>query len=181
MSEENQVEEIVEPTELDLLRERAKTMGIPVTNKSTVDSLKKKIQEKLEPVGEQKPTELTNLRQEVYNEAMRLVRVRIQSLDPADREVPGTTVSIGNDIIGNFTKYIPFGDHDDGYHIPHFVYLHLKSATFTNRRTFKDPVTRRMRNVESEAVKYAIEVLPQLTEKELKALAAAQKAAEIGE
>lgn len=206
-----------EPSELDLLKERAKFMGITFPNNIGVDALKAKIAAKLEGDGEHskddnesvkaaeaapgyepdfsappsvqrdiprdEPKEElpvpsatrqpTNLRQYLMLENMRLVRVRITNLDPNDKDLHGQIYSVSNQYIGTVSKFIPFGEQsENGYHIEYCLYKLLKAQKFLQIRTIGKGDKARQ---ESTYVrKFALEVLPPLTDKEIDTLRASQ-------
>ncbi|MDR5839318.1 hypothetical protein [Caballeronia sp. LZ034LL] len=186
-----------QPTELQLLKDRAKLMGIPFSNNISIETLKAKIDEKMsgkqEPevqaaqanplAGEMasedgKPVKRKTLRQHLYDENMKLVRVRIQCLDPKKANLPGEVLTVANEYIGNVKKFIPYGEATDGgYHIPMILYKTLEARRFLNIRTVRDKRTGATRPVTSWNKEFAIEVLPPLTAKELHQLATAQIAA----
>lgn len=183
------------PDERDLLKERARKLGIEFSNNIGTETLRERINEKLtgntnEPkdpevnaldLGEDK--EVTGkkerpltIREKVIKENMKLIRVRIANLDPKKREIPGEVITVANEYLGNVRKYIPFGDATDGgYHIPYCIYKMLKRRKFLDIRVTKkngrEHITSRW------VSEFALEVLDPLTEKELKQLAAAQQAA----
>lgn len=210
-------------SELDMLKQRAKLMGIVFSNNIGIETLKAKIQEKLDSeaatdIGSQVvedeaaaetteagevngleaaaelavekitapspdvPTEKINpkmtLRQKQMQEQTRLVRCRIQNLDPKKKDLPGEIVTVGNEVIGTIRKFVPFGEvTDDGYHIPYIIYQELESRRFLNIRVGKDRRTGSPIVNTGWAKEFAIEVLDPLTPAELERLAAAQAAA----
>ena len=125
----------------------------------------------------EKPKTPMTLRQEMIQEQMKLVRVRITNLDPKKKDLPGEIFTVANRYIGTVRKYIPYGEvTDNGYHIPLCIYTQLEERKFLNIKTRKGkngtPI------IESQYVReFALEVLPQLTPDELATLAASQAAA----
>lgn len=189
---------VQQPTELDMLKNRARLMGITFGNNIGVDALKAKIQAKIDgndqgasndggndddanQNGEQtaaaaETEKPKSLRQQQYEEQMRLVRLRITNLDPKKKDLPGEIITFSNRILGTVKKYVPFGEAtEDGYHVPYCIYQILKAREFLNIRTKKvnnRPV------VETGMVReFALEVLDPLTPKELAQLRANQAAA----
>lgn len=225
------------PTELDMLKQRARVMGIPFSTNIGLEALRAKVNAKLnaesddsqanedpnvndDDVANQekqadastsdvdkdveiaalqaKLTALTNApvasapaasakltprqaanarRQELYNEQMKLVRLRIQNLNPNKANLPGEIFVVANRVLGAVKKYIPYGEQtDNGYHVPNWVYEQLKEREFQSIKVTKD--SRGREKVETRMVReFALEVLPPLTERELAQLAAAQAAA----
>lgn len=233
------------PTELDMLKQRARVMGIPFSNNIGLEALRAKVNAKLDAESDDsqanedpnvandvgvanqekqadastsdvdkdaeiaalqaKLAALTNApvasapakvvtapaasakltprqaanarRQELYNEQMKLVRLRIQNLNPNKANLPGEIFVVANRVLGAVKKYIPYGEQtDNGYHVPNWVYEQLKEREFQSIKVTKD--SRGREKVETRMVReFALEVLPPLTERELAQLAAAQAAA----
>lgn len=104
--------------------------------------------------------------------AGRLLRCRIQNMNPQKKDWPGEIISVGSAKLGTYKKYIPFHSAEP-YHIPQIIYDVLKDkecSAFYNETNRLGHQTRKSRLIKE----YAIEVLPQLTQAELKALAAQQ-------
>lgn len=200
MSDETQnpeTENLSPIDELEMLKERARLMGIPFSGKIGVDALKKKIQDRLdgkasagdaeggddvegEVKAEVKKTKAQieqETRDRVWAESMALVRCRIYNLNPQKRDIHGEIITVANKYLGTVRKFIPFGEAtDNGYHIPKVIYEDLKSRQFqqitTKQKNGKIEVGSRM------VPEYNIEVLPPLTKEELDELAIKQAAAE---
>lgn len=237
------------PTEMEVLKSRAKLMGIVFSNNIGVEALKQKIADKMEGItnpadpttAEVKPVALGDqiveaaliepvptavvqpinalelgaeiamrndtappmgadykpqldhdkngvnggvytkpmtLRQQQLKEQLRLVRIRIQCLDPKKKDLPGEIITLANEVIGTVRKYVPYGEvTDDGYHVPFIIYNYLQERQFLNIRTGKDRRTGTPTVTSSWAKEFAIEVLEPLTQEELNRLAASQAAA----
>jgi hypothetical protein len=177
-------------SELDMLKNRAGLMNISFSNNIGVDALRGKIQAKLDgetrtetPVMEasqeinNKGVPVKTERQQMIDEEMRLVRIRITNLDPKKKDLPGEIFTVANEILGAVKKYIPYGEAtDNGYHVPYIIYRQLREREFLNIKTRKDNRGRTIVET-SMAREFALEELPPLTQKELDHLAAAQAAA----
>lgn len=203
---DEQEDAIEKPDELDMLKKRARMMGIVFSNNIGIDALKAKIQAKMD--GEKDPDELSKtdelgndnpptappplhdpqaappvaqetVRQRVKREAMKLVRLRIVNLDPKKKDLPGEIFTIANEYLGTVRKFIPFGEvTENGYHVPHCIYEMMKARKFQNIRTYKDRKNNNQIRVEQNwAPEFALEVLPPLTKEEITRLAASQSAA----
>ena len=118
-------------------------------------------------------------REAIRAQALRLVRVKIQNLDPNDAAVTGAIISLQNKYTGKVSKLIPFGDEtENGYHIPWMMYEHLKQWKFPLRKeirggrfgvkTYKTVMTN----------KFNVEILPPLTMTELTELKNLQRASQ---
>jgi hypothetical protein len=185
----------VPPDERSLLMQRARMMGIKISNNIGLEALRLKIQNHIEgeaPVelpatvptevppaiqAEALPLTIQDRRKRAIKEAMKLVRLRITNLDPKKKDLPGEIFTIGNKYIGTVRKYVPFGDQtENGYHVPYCIYLFMKARKFLHIRTTK---RRGVESVETSYVpEFALEILPPLTETELKRLALQQAAAD---
>lgn len=177
---EDTVNDIAMPSELEVLKQRATLMNIKFSNNISVEKLREKIeaaQVKDEPVVEEAGVKKMTLGQKIRAEQTRLIRVRIQNLDPKKKDLPGEIITVANEYMGTVRKFVPFGEvTDNGYHIPYCIYEFLKERKFINITTRKGknglPDIRA-----TEAREFSIEVLPPLTEAELAQLAQAQIAA----
>lgn len=105
-------------------------------------------------------------------EVGKLIRCRIQCLNPAKKEWPGEIFSVGSAKLGTFKKYVPFNS-PEPYHIPKIIYdmlLEKKCTVFYTETDNRGNKTRKGRLVNE----FAIEVLPPLTREELSDLARRQ-------
>ena len=186
--------------ELTLLKERAKVMGIPFSNNISLETLRKRVADKMEGKDEapevnaltgdpeiahamaakplnQKANEVA-LRKLMYAKQMRQVRVRITNMDPKKKDLPGEIWTVANEYLGTVRKFVPYGEQtDDGFHIPYCLYRLLDSKRFLHIRDVKDRTTGIVRQDKVWAKEFSLDVLPSLTQGELDRLAAAQAAA----
>lgn len=188
---EDTVNDIAMPSELEVLKQRATLMNIKFSNNISVEKLREKIEAAqasdepevevaaVNPLGAKQETGVKKmtLGQKIRAEQTRLIRVRIQNLDPKKKDLPGEIITVANEYMGTVRKFVPFGEvTDNGYHIPYCIYEFLKERKFINITTRKGknglPDIRA-----TEAREFSIEVLPPLTEAELAQLAQAQIAA----
>lgn len=118
-----------------------------------------------------------SLYQKQRNEQMKLVRCRIQNLDPKKADLPGEYITVANRFVGNVKKFIPYGEvTDDGWHIPYIIYKALERRRFLLIRTVKNKTTKQIEVKKSWAKEFSIEILPPLTPAEIKQLAVSQAA-----
>ena len=181
------------PDELSVLKQRATMMGIQFSNNIGLETLRKKIEDKMEGRAEAdaapqinplagettaQPVKRKTLRQKLYDEQMKLVRIRVTNLDPKKKDLPGEVITVANEHLGTVRKFVPFGEvTDDGYHVPYCIYRFMEKRKFLNIRIVKDRHTG-VERVESNWVKeFALEVLPQLTPQQIANLKTAQIAA----
>ena len=189
--------------ELTLLKERAKVMGIPFSNNISLETLRKRVADKMEGKDEAPEAPEVNaltgdpeiaqamaakpldqkanavaLRKLMYAKQMRLVRVRITNMDPKKKDLPGEIWTVANEYLGTVRKFVPYGEQtDDGFHIPYCLYRLLDSKRFLHIRDVKDRTTGIVRQDKVWAKEFSLDVLPTLTQGELDRLAAAQAAA----
>lgn len=190
-----------QPTELDMLKQRAKLMGITFSNNIGLDALKAKIEEhkaaamaksqapasastemtmateQTEPAAQNPKAKKISLRAQLQKEKMKLVRLRITNLDPKKKDLPGEILTVANEYLGTVRKFVPFGEQtDNGYHVPYCLYEMMRDRKFLSIKTRKGPKGQTI--VEQQmAREFALEVLPPLTEAELARLSTAQQAA----
>lgn len=176
--------------EMSILKQRATMMGIKFSNNIGLEALRKKVADAQEGIQEQEQPEVNPLgttvpevetraamAQRIRLENTRLVRVRIQNLDPKKKDLPGEILTVANDYMGTIRKYVPYGEAtDNGYHIPYCIYKLLKNRKFLNI-SVKKGKNGQPRIEQGWVREFAVEVLPPLTPEELKQLGQAQLAA----
>lgn len=172
--------EVVQQDELATLKARADLLGLSYHPSIGVEKLREKLLAALEPEdtkgedtgkGTAVETEAQK-RLRLQAEATKLVRIRVTCMNPAKKEWEGEILTVGNANVGTLKKYIPFNA-DEGWHVPTIMYEALKERqcqVFVSTKT-KNGVTMRQGKLIKE---FAIEVLPPLTEEELKDLAQRQ-------
>lgn len=176
-------------SELDLLKERARTLGVEFSGNIGIETLKSRIEAKMNGTPDESAQEpavevaLTReqreqaLREKLQAEALVLVRCRIYNLNPSKRDLRGEIVTVRNRYVGTVRKFVPFGEETDaGYHIPKILYDDLKARQFqqigTKQKAGQIEVKTRM------VPEYSLEILPPLTTEELEELALKQAAAQ---
>jgi len=141
--------------------------------------LEKKSQDVVNPLtGSAQPVRKRTLQQMMREEQTKLVRLRIQNLDPKKKDLQGEIITVANEYLGTVKKFVPYGEvTDNGYHVPYCIYEFLKTKRFLNIRTTRDRVTKQIKVEHNMALEYSLEVLDPLTKEELARLAASQAAA----
>jgi hypothetical protein len=196
MTEEN----TTQPSEIDTLKQRADLMGIKYHPNIGVEKLRNKINRQLElaqgmededdgvtddPTAEQ-AAKMQATEGEIYDEAEfrkrqrankrreagKLVRIRVTCMNPNKKEWEGEIISVGSAQLGTYKKYVPF-NLETGYHVPNIIYKAMKARKCTVFHTVKGPRGDKIRKGRL-VNEFAIEVLPALTEAELKELARKQ-------
>lgn len=177
-----------ELNELDLLKARAAQMGIKHSPNIGVETLREKIEAKLNGENINDPDEkeegqllskneqFNQLRNQLRKDALKLIRIRVTDLDPKKKDLPGEILCCANEFIGSVKRYVPYNG--EPWHVERCILDMMKDKEFLNLKSTKgkgDAV-----QIEKKWVKeYAIEILPELTKEELEKLAAAQAAAGI--
>lgn len=178
MSEEN-IQESGElgQGELDSLKARADMLGIKYHPSISVDTLRERVnavlQGQADNASRPKSETEADYMSRKQNEAKALVRVRIHCNDPAKKEWPGEVITASNSFV-SMKKYIPYNQ-DEPYHIPQIILNTLRDKRVQVFTTKKGKMGIPIRESKSIAA-YNIEILPPLTEEEMKSLAAAQQA-----
>jgi hypothetical protein len=116
----------------------------------------------------------------IRTQALRMRRVKINNLDPADAEVPGAIITCYSRYTGKVSKYVPYDEdqHPNGYHVQQIILDDLLSRTFNLRKEKKTAGSSfGVKQYKTTRVKkFAIEILPDLSPEELKELAEHQRA-----
>lgn len=189
MTEENTnpTNEAPAVSELEVLKAKAKLMGISHSPNIGVDALREKINAKLNDEPEPEP-EVTDegddevqvptpgLREYMRLREMKLIRLRITNLDPKKSDLKGEYLTFANKWVGTITKFIPFGEEsEDGWHVPFCIYKMLDDRKFLQIKTTKNRKGEEV--VTQKWVKeYSLEVLKPLTKSEIEAIKQAQVA-----
>lgn len=172
---------LVVPDELTTLKARADLLGVKYHPSVGVDKLRSKIEDFLadaEPEESKAPVAVAaaeserEFRLRKKREASELVRIRVTCMNPFKKEWEGEIFTAGNSVVGTFKKYIPFNA-EEGWHVPRIIYnqlLQRQCQVFTSTRDGRGNTIRKGKLIKE----FAIEVLPQLTEAELKDLAQRQ-------
>ncbi len=167
-----------------ILRARLAKLGISSSPNASLTTLRAKYEEACSENTEPEEFDSTSVRpiseivKETEKEATKLIRLRIKNLNPAKRDLHGEIYTIANSVLGKISKYIPYDEAGESYHVPNCIYKLLKSKKFLQVRTYKDPVTKAQRIEQMWIPEFSLEELPQLTQEELKDLAIKQQAQE---
>lgn len=182
--EDTQEDEVVVQDELDALKARANLLGVKFHPSISLEKLREKVnaavtsdgaatsEEEAKDPAEPKQATIGEKRKRLKTEALKLVRIRLTCLNPAKKEWEGEIITVGNSLIGTVKKFVPFNA-DDGWHVPHVIYQHLKERQCQIFQTATDARGNKVRK--GKLIKeFAIEVLPPLTKEELDELARRQ-------
>lgn len=126
-----------------------------------------------------KEPDVRKRRRMVKAQALRLIRVQIQNLDPADAQVPGALVTCYSKYTGKVAHYVPFGEENEhGWHLPKIIVDDLKTRTYNIRKEIKKSNqiggVKQYKNVAVK--KFAITELEPLTKQQIADLAREQAA-----
>jgi hypothetical protein len=122
------------------------------------------------------PKDQNLIRSIVRAKALILRRVSIVNLDPADAELHGAVITVINKYVGKISKFVPFGDEGAGYHVPQIILNQLLNQKFVIRKSKKGGQFGVKTYKSTLIPKFAITILPDLTQDELKHLADRQAA-----
>ena len=122
------------------------------------------------------PLTKLELRKQIRDENLKLIRLRITNLDPKKKDLPGEIFTVANSFLGTVRKYVPFGEQtDNGYHVPYCIYKMMRNRKFLSIKVKK---LNGREHIEQQWVReFALDVLPPLTATEIAQLATAQQAA----
>lgn len=188
MSEENQNQELTaeeqaqrDKEELKLLKQRADQIGVNYSPNIGLDTLRDRVQAKLEgkedPKEDEAPKKKANeskleRRNRIKREALKLRRIRVTCMNPQKRDYQGEIFTVSNNVLQD-RRFVPF---DTAWHVPQIMYNMIKERKYQVFTKKKSP-----QGVEYKVGKlipeFAIEDLPPLTKKELEKLAQRQKMA----
>ena len=169
--------------ELASLKARADMMGVTYHPSIGLEKLREKVNAAIEgkkepesepetpvatPAAESEAQRATRLKRE----ASKLVRVRVTCMNPAKKEWEGEIFSIGNAVVGSFTKYVPFNT-EEGWHVPQMMLQMIQDRQCQVFYTTTDNRGNKIRK--GKLIKeFSVEILPSLTEEELHELAQRQ-------
>lgn len=188
MTESTAEAQVPVESELDLLKKRADMMGLKYHHRVGAVKLKAQIEakingqnidadEELKKEPEVRGGSTRSMTKEQRNnrtrkEAAKLIRIRVACMNPNKKDYEGEVYTVSNSVVGTFKKYVPFNA-EDGWHVPNIIYQHLKERQCQIFFTVKGPRGNKIRK--GKLIKeLSIEVMPALTQAELKDLAQKQ-------
>lgn len=166
--------------ELAELKSLADTMGVSYHPNIGLEKLREKVFLADEKLGATKPIyieeeeaapakksskvqKMTSVKQR----ATKLVRIRVSCMDPTKQGLPGEIFSTGNKYSGRIKKYVPF---DTPWHVPAMLLGMIQRRQcqiFTKKRERSDSGAM-VEMTRGKLVKsYSVEILPDLTQKEI--------------
>ena len=172
-------EEIQAKSELETLKERADKMGIKYHPNVGVETLRERVNAALsgESTEETKEAEKASeketegqRKQRMKKEALKLVRVRVTNMNPNKKEWEGEILTVSNAVLGTVKRFVQFNEE---WHVEQIILNAMKERQCQIFPKARGP--RGEQIVKSKLVnEFNIEILPPLTEKELKDLAQRQ-------
>lgn len=175
----------VEPTKMDLLKKKAKELGITFKENISERTLEGKIKAREDELAkeqeatqekEEAPKAALTQAQVVHDNRKRsqlLHRIVVNPVDPRRTQLSGELVVVGNSQLGVVGKFIPF-NLETGYHVPQIILDDLKNRTFTEFYTIKDADGNEHTKTRQRKA-FIIEVLDSITDEELAAIRARQQ------
>jgi hypothetical protein len=163
------------------LEARARILNINFHTNISTDKLRERVNSALLGNGpepdEERPAKGESdvaRRSRLKKDASQLIRIRIHCNDPAKKEWPGEYITVGNNAVGTYRKYVPYNQ-DEPTHIPKIMLNALREKRVQVFATKKGKNGIPVREAKSIAA-YSIEVMPALTQEELTELARSQVA-----
>ena len=183
MSEIDNDTDLVVPDEMATLKARADLLGVKFHPSISLEKLREKVGAAVEEPAE-KSVEVAQVNEETLaqrrmrkkREANELVRIRVTCMNPAKKEWEGEIFTAGNSLVGSFSKYVPFNDAEDGWHVPRILYnmiVERQCQIFVTSRDTRGNSSRKGKIIKE----FAVEVMPSLTTAELTTLARKQSMA----
>lgn len=172
--------EIPEQDERAALEARAKVLNISFHTNISTEKLRERVNAAISGTREEdserpsKDESDAARRSRLKKKASRQVRVRIHCNDPAKKDWPGEYITVGNNAVGTYRKYVPYNQ-DEPYHLPEIIVNALREKRVQVFATKKSKNGIPVRESKSIAA-YAIEIVQPLTEEELTQLANSQMA-----
>jgi len=172
--------DIPEQNERDVLEARAKLLNISFHTNISTEKLRERVNAAIsgtrEEDSERPAKDETDVarRSRLKKKASRLIRVRIHCNDPAKKDWPGEYITVGNNAVGTYRKYVPYNQ-DEPFHLPEIIVNALREKRVQVFATKKSKNGIPVRESKSIAA-YAIEIVQPLTEEELTQLANSQMA-----
>lgn len=164
--------------ELASLKARAKTLGIEHSPNIGLDKLREKVNTFLSIPDEPEP--VRTLYQDIYDEEMKLIRIKLTNMNPRKRGLPSEVFTVANEYLGTVRKVIPYEEefYENGFHVPNCIYKLLRDKEYIHISTRKEDKLRVDIPIARMVKEFNIEVLPPLTDKEIKELQLAELARE---
>jgi len=169
MSEATVTEQASIDAQIEALRLELDALGIEYHHKHGVEKLRELYLKAINNAAGSPSAEPA----EPVEDPLELLRVIVTCNDPNKREYTGDYFTSGNEVIGLHTKYIPFAN-EKGWHVPRVIINMMREARVQLFKKTKDSKTGMEISTGYTVPMFTIEVLPNLTKKELEDLALMQ-------
>lgn len=155
--------------ELDEVNDEDEQLDEEETVTETASDKPKLDKKRAERFGETEEEKRVRMRKEAF----KLIRVRIQCMNPLKKSMQGEVFTVSNSVVGTYRKFVPYNvESDEGWLVPQIMLNMIKERKFNQIRYEKK---NGLQIPKAHLVKeFAIEILPQLTKEELKELAQRQ-------
>ena len=177
----NHEDDLPQQDERAALEARARILNINFHTNISTDKLRERVNAAIQGTAPEAETERpvkgesdVARRSRLKKEASKLVRIRIHCNDPAKKDWPGEYITVGNNAVGTYRKYVPYNQ-DEPTHSPQIMFNALREKRVQVFATKKGKNGIPIREAKSIAA-YSIEVLQPLTQEELDELARSQVA-----
>lgn len=164
-----------ENEELRLLKMRASLLNISYEPHVSFEDLLDTIvenNEKMESPDFNKESD-SALIKSLRDDATRLIRVSISTVNPSKKEYQGETFAVNNKYIGTVRKYVLF---DTPFHVENVLVEHIKNRIYNKFYTIPGRGGKPDRRASKEEKEFVVQILPPLTQSDLDELARQQAA-----
>lgn len=108
--------------------------------------------------------------EKAWQENMKLIRCSIRNNNPNKEGMHGEIITFANPIIGKVSKYVPWDEAGNSYHIPVCIYKILKRRKYLSINSRVDRNSGRIIVERTFKPEFTLEILPPLTTEELNEL-----------
>lgn len=162
------------------LKARAKTLGLTFSPNIGLAKLRKKVNDAIAGKDEELETDPLQVkdndspkksRRERKKDQLRLRRIRVTMMNPNKSTWKNVLFAFRNRLVGPVREVVPF---NTIWHVPNCILERIKAKQYQSFYTVRDPETGQESQRSKLSKEYAVEILDDLTKKELKDLARAQ-------
>jgi hypothetical protein len=158
--------------DLESVRARAKELGVSYHPAQKAETILANIEEFLanKLPDAPKPESSAQMLKRLQESSLALIPVTVTSMDPADAGIPSVMISVGNKVLGQVSKVIPFGHK---WYMPKILVEELEAKRFI--RSSMVPMPGGKERLDQQWIpKYAVIRHPMPTQQELDELAKQQ-------
>jgi hypothetical protein len=164
-----------ENEQLRLLKIRADLLNISYHPSISFENLLNKLTESVTKASDKDFNKESpgKIARDLIDEANRLIRVRISTVNPSKKEYQGETFLVSNKYIGTVRKFVLF---DQPFHAENVLVEDIKNRFYNQFITVPGRNGMPDRRTSKQTKEFVVEVLPPLTQDELDELARQQAA-----